>query len=106
MGVRTMYLCAYSYPCALSIIVVKGQGQGHTAKDYGQGQLKYLVKIGRIGLDMWCPNVWFQICGAQMCGAVVPNMWCHGAKNVVPAGAVGAKIFLTSGEIWGFPMRC
>ena len=64
---RTMYLCAYSYPCALSIIVVKGQGQGHTAKDYGQGQLKYLVKIGRIGLDMWCPNV-----------------WCRGAKCVVP----------------------
>ena len=30
---RTMYLCAYSYPCALSIIVVQGQGQGHTAKD-------------------------------------------------------------------------
>ena len=35
----------------------------------------------------------------QMCGAVVLNMWCRGAKNVVPAGAVGAEISLTSGEI-------
>ena len=35
----------------------------------------------------------------QICGAVVPNMWCRGAKYVVPAGAVGAEISLTSGEI-------
>ena len=32
----------------------------------------------------------------QICGAVVPNMWCRGAKNVVPAGA---EISLKSGEI-------
>ena len=34
-------------------------GQGHTAKDYGQGQLKYLVKIGRIEiiLGLRHPNI-------------------------------------------------
>ena len=52
---------------------------------------------------MWCqyvvPNVWCQMCGANMCGAkcVVPNVWCQicGAKCVVPicvvpVGAPGA----------------
>ena len=33
----------------------------------------------------------------QICGAVVPNVWCRGAKYVVPAGAVGAEISLKSG---------
>ena len=29
-----------------------------------------------------------------MCGAVVPNMWCRGAKNVVPwCQKCGASIF-------------
>ena len=34
------------------------------------------------------------------CRGEVP-MRCRGAKNVVPAGAVGAEISLKSGEVWG-----
>ena len=36
----------------------------------------------------------------QICGAVVPNMWCRGDKNVVPAGAVGAEIIIIFYKIY------
>ena len=37
MGVRTMYLCAYSYPCALSIIVVKVKVMGLLIRSHSKG---------------------------------------------------------------------
>ena len=79
--------CHGKQPRVFVYLCHQNKGQGHSR---GQGQLKYLVKIGRIEnnprIETLGSKIILGLVGlAWICGAVVPNMWCQ------VCGTVGAS---------------